>query len=101
MSSKSLRHHHAATLFHVLLHGLVSWQAALSAAQCSFGLALLQYSTPLLALHLVRPLLTTSRCSSARCNQVRTDHSMGVTSIFTSVLSGQMRTSAANVTIQS
>jgi hypothetical protein len=43
------------TLFHVLLPGLVTLQAALCAAQCSFWHALLQYSTLLHALHLVRP----------------------------------------------
>jgi hypothetical protein len=57
MSTESRRHHHTATLFHVLLHGLVTLQAALCAAQCSFWHALLQYSTLLHALHSVRPLL--------------------------------------------
>ena len=44
-------------LFHVLLPGLVTLQAALCAAQCSFWHALLQYSTLLHALHLLRPPL--------------------------------------------
>jgi hypothetical protein len=51
MSMKSRRHHHTATLFHVLLPGLVTLPAALCAAQCSCWHALLQYST---LLHLVR-----------------------------------------------
>ena len=55
ISSKSRRHHDTATLFHVLLPGLVTLQAALCAAQCSYWHALLQYSTLLHALHLVRP----------------------------------------------
>ncbi len=57
MSSKSRRHHHTATLFHVLIPGLVTLQAALCAAQCSFWHALLQYSTLLHALNSVRPPL--------------------------------------------
>ncbi len=45
-----------ATLFHVLLRArLVTLQAALCAAQCSFWHSLLQYSTLLHALHLLRP----------------------------------------------
>jgi hypothetical protein len=47
-----------ASVIHVLLPGLVTLQAALCArAQCSFWHALLQYSTLLHALHLVRPPL--------------------------------------------
>ena len=38
-----------------MLPGLVTFQAALYAAQCSFWHALLQYSTLLHALHLLRP----------------------------------------------
>ena len=57
MSNKSRRHRDTATLFHVLLPGLVILQAALCAAQCSFWHALLQYSTLLHALHLERPPL--------------------------------------------
>ncbi len=52
-----LRHLNTAILFHVLLLGLVTLQAALCAAQCSFWHALLQYSTLLHALHLLRPPL--------------------------------------------
>ena len=45
-------------LFHVLLPGLVTLQAALCArAQCSFWHALLQYSTLLHAPHWLRPSL--------------------------------------------
>ena len=40
-----------------MLPGLVTLQAALCAAQCSFWHALLQYSTLLHALHLLRPPL--------------------------------------------
>ena len=54
MSFKSRRRHDTASLCHVLLPGLVTLQAALCAAQCSFWHALLQYSTLLHALHLVR-----------------------------------------------
>ncbi len=54
---QSRRHRDTATLFHVLLPGLVTLQAALCAAQCSFWHPLLQYSTVLHALHLVRPPL--------------------------------------------
>jgi hypothetical protein len=57
MSTKSRRRHDTATLFQVMLPGLVTLQAALCAAQCSFWHALLQYSTLLLALHSVWPLL--------------------------------------------
>jgi hypothetical protein len=57
MSNKSRRHHDIATLFHVLLPSLVILQAALCAAQCSFWHALLQYSTHVHALHLLRPPL--------------------------------------------
>jgi hypothetical protein len=53
-SSNSRRRHDTATLFHVMLPGLVTLQAALCAAQCSFWHPLLQYSTHLHALHLVR-----------------------------------------------
>jgi hypothetical protein len=38
-----------------MLPGLVTFQAALCAAQCSFWHALLHYSTLLHALHLLRP----------------------------------------------
>ena len=44
ISSKSRRRYDTATLFHVMLPGLVTFQAALCAAQCSFWHALLQYS---------------------------------------------------------
>jgi hypothetical protein len=44
-----------ATMFHVLLPGLVTLQAVLCAAQCSFWHALLQYSTLMHALHLLWP----------------------------------------------
>jgi hypothetical protein len=54
ISSKSRRRHDTATLFHVMLPGLVTLQAALCAAQCSFWHALLQYSTLMHALHLLR-----------------------------------------------
>ncbi len=54
----------AALISHVLLPGLVTLQAALCAAQCSFRRALLYYSTLLHALHLVRPPLT-NRTSAA------------------------------------
>ncbi len=57
MSSKSRRRHDTATLFHVMLSGLASLQAALCATQCSFWHALLQYSTLLHALHWLRPSL--------------------------------------------
>ena len=57
ISTKSRRRHDTATLFHVLLPGLGTLQAALCAAQCSFWHALLQYSTVLHALHLLRPPL--------------------------------------------
>ena len=55
MRTKSRRNLDTATLFHVLLPGLVTLQAALCAAQCSFWHSLLQYSTLLHALHLLRP----------------------------------------------
>ena len=42
MSTKSRRHPDSATLFYVLLPGLVTLQAALCAAQCSFWHVLLQ-----------------------------------------------------------
>ncbi len=69
--SKSRRHHDTATLFHVLLPGLVTLQAALCAAQCSFWHALLQYSTLLHALHLLRPPRSNQRKrrSSSRSSQ--------------------------------
>jgi hypothetical protein len=51
------RHDDTATLFHVLLPGLVTLQAALCAAQCSFWHALLQYSTLMHAPHWLRPSL--------------------------------------------
>ncbi len=54
MSTKSRRRHDTATLFHVMLPGLGTLQAALCAAQCSFWHALLQYPTLLHALHLLR-----------------------------------------------
>ncbi len=54
MSTKSRRNLDTATLFHVLIPRLVTLQAVLCAAQCSFWHALLQYSTLLHALHLVR-----------------------------------------------
>ena len=57
MSTKSRQHRETATLFHFLVLALVTLQAALCAAQCSFWHALLQYSTLLHALHLVRPPL--------------------------------------------
>jgi hypothetical protein len=57
MSSKSRRRRDTATIFHGLLPGLVTLQAVLCAAQCSFWHALLQYSTLLHALHLLRPSL--------------------------------------------
>ena len=57
MNTKSGRRHDTVTLFHVLLFGLVTLQAALCAAQCSFWHALLQYSTLLHALHWLRPSL--------------------------------------------
>ena len=57
MSTESRRHLDTATLFHVLLPGLVTLQAALCAAQCSIWHALLQYSTLLHALQLLRPPL--------------------------------------------
>ena len=57
MNTKSRRHHDTASLFHVLLPGLVILQAALCAAQCSFWHALLQYSTLMHALHWLRPSL--------------------------------------------
>ena len=57
MSTKSRRRHDTATLFHVMLPGLVTLQAALCAAQCSFWHALLQYSTLLHAPHWLRPSL--------------------------------------------
>ena len=57
ISTKSRVRHDTATLFHVMLPGLVTLQAALCAAQCSFWHALLQYSTLLHALHLLRPPL--------------------------------------------
>jgi hypothetical protein len=57
MSFKSRRRRDTASIFHVLLPGLVTLQAALCAAQISFWHALLQYSTLLHALHLVRPPL--------------------------------------------
>ncbi len=44
-------------LFHVLLPGLETLQAALCAAQCSFWHATLQYSTLLHTLHFNRPPL--------------------------------------------
>jgi hypothetical protein len=57
MCTKSRQHRETATLFQVLLPGLLALQAALCAAQCSFWHALLQYSTLLHALHLLRPPL--------------------------------------------
>ena len=56
MSFKSRRRHDTASLFHVLLPELVL-QAALCTARCSFWHVLLQYSTVLHALHLLRPPL--------------------------------------------
>jgi hypothetical protein len=44
-------------LLHVLVPALVALQAALCADQCTFWHALLQYSTVLHALHLLRPPL--------------------------------------------
>jgi hypothetical protein len=55
IGTKSRRRHESATLFHVILPGLVTLQAALCAAQCTFWHGLLQYSTLLHALHLLRP----------------------------------------------
>jgi hypothetical protein len=40
MSTKSRRHHDTATLFNVLLPGLVTLHAALSTVQCGFWHAL-------------------------------------------------------------
>ncbi len=57
MSTESRRRHDTATLFHVMLPGLVTLQVALCAAQCSFWHGLLQYSTLLHALHWLRPSL--------------------------------------------
>ena len=57
MSFKSRRRHDTASLFHVLLPGLATLQAALCAAQCSFWHVLLQYSTLMHALHWLRPSL--------------------------------------------
>jgi hypothetical protein len=55
-----------------MLTGLVTLQAALCAAQCSFWHALLQYSTLLHALHLLRPPLgqqgTRSGGARLRCS---------------------------------
>ena len=55
MISTKLRRHR--DYLYVLLPGLVTLQAALCAAQCSFWHALLQYSTLLHALHWLRPSL--------------------------------------------
>jgi hypothetical protein len=58
ISTKSRRDRDSKVMFcSPLFPGLVTLQAALCAAQCSFWHALLQYSTHLHALHLVRPPL--------------------------------------------
>jgi hypothetical protein len=57
MMNTKPRRRHDTRLYFMSFHGLVTLQAALCAAQCSFWHALLQYSTLLHTLHWLRPSL--------------------------------------------